>query len=212
MALKLKICGMQDPENILQVITYTPDYLGFIFYKPSPRYAGHKIEEISRLDIPASIEKVGVFVDESAEHILHMHTKIYFDLVQLHGDEPVSLCERLTSHGIRVIKVFPVGSDLDFELMKPYADVVDFFLFDTLGKYYGGNSLAFNWDLLQDYPFGKPFFLGGGVGPDNIQAVERLRNPCFHAVDANSRLESIPGIKDLDKIRLFKEKFNKLKI
>lgn len=212
MALKLKICGMKNPENILQVMKYSPDYLGFIFYKPSPRYAGGHLDQISRMAIPASIGKVGVFVDEDMDAILQIYSELALDLVQLHGHEPVQLCERLKDRGIPVMKVFSVGTGMDYEKMAPYAEVVDYFLFDTLGKYHGGNNLAFDWDLLKDYPFAKPFFLGGGIGPDNIEGIEKLKNPYLHAVDANSRLESSPGTKDPDKVKLLIKKFNKLKI
>jgi phosphoribosylanthranilate isomerase len=212
MNLKLKICGMRDPENIREVIRYVPDYLGFIFYIGSPRYVGDHIEQIRKVPIPADIKKVGVFVNEYCSKILQMREKLHFDMVQLHGNEAYTLCEKLKNEDLVVIKVFSVGEEFDFSQMEPYIDYVDYFLFDTKGQYYGGNSMAFNWSLIDQYPFKVPFFLGGGVGPDNIQEIRSIRNPYIHAVDANSKLELSPALKDISKVEIFRNQFDQINI
>lgn len=201
---------MKYPDNIREVIKYQPDYLGFIFYPGSPRYAGENMGELSTLDIPYSIKKTGVFVNESTYKIKQIAKSISLDMVQLHGKEPVADCIELRKSGIKIIKVFSVGEDFEFSQMQPYADHVDYFLFDTKGKYHGGNSIPFDWEIIEKYPFKIPFFLGGGMGIENIDLVKQIKNSYLYALDANSRLETSPGLKDPEKVKLFRKKFERL--
>jgi len=210
MNLKLKICGMKEPDNIRQVLKYNPDYLGFIFHPGSPRYAGRDIEKLSAVNISASIQKVGVFVNENPDVIKQIDSKMPLDLVQLHGNEPVTACIEFKRSGFKVIKVFSIGEDFDLTVMEPYIDHVDYFLFDTKGKYYGGNSIPFDWGIIEKYPFRIPFFLGGGIGIENIDLVPKIKNPSLYALDANSMLEVSPGLKDPGKVKLFREKFDRI--
>ena len=210
MAVKLKICGMSEPENILQVLRYRPDYLGFIFYEKSPRYAGNDLERIREVAIPVQVRKVGVFVNEEIEKILYIREVLSLDVVQLHGNEPVQFCESLRSKGMKVMKVFSIGPDFEFKVMEPYTPYVDYFLFDTKVEYYGGSGRSFDWKVIDLYPFKKPFFLGGGVGSENIREVRQFKNPHLYAVDINSRVESAPGVKDLAKLRSFRQQFDKI--
>jgi phosphoribosylanthranilate isomerase len=203
---------MRIPDNIREVIQLSPDFLGFIFYEQSPRYVGDYLDKIREVGIPEKIKKVGVFVNEDLEGILVKREKLRFDLVQLHGNESFSLCQRLQQEGLEVIKVFSVGGRFDFDQMENYSDCVDYFLFDTKGKYYGGNNIPFDWSLIEGYPFDKPFFLGGGIGIDKLPDIGTITNKHLYAVDANSKLESSPGIKDLEKVKMFKEKFDKINI
>ena len=201
---------MKYRDNILEVIEYRPDYLGFIFYPGSPRYAGENMEDLSTINIPATIKKTGVFVNEKQETIKQIASSVSLDMVQLHGSETVEDCIELKKSGLKVIKVFSVGEDFDFNQMEQYIDHVDYFLFDTKGKYHGGNSFPFDWEIIERYPFRIPFFLGGGIGLENIDLVKQISNPYLYALDANSRLEVSPGLKDSDKIKLFRRKFDKL--
>ena len=86
-------------------------------------------------------------------------------------------------------------------MTKPYRDVVDYFLFDTKGKYYGGNAKAFNWEILRRYDQEVPFFLSGGLSPDNVNTLGNIQKMNLHALDLNSGVEVSPGIKDLEKIK-----------
>jgi phosphoribosylanthranilate isomerase len=162
------------------------------------------------LDIPTSIKKTGVFVNESADKIKQITSSISLDMVQLHGKEPVTDCIELRKSGLKVVKVFSVGEDFDFSQMEPYTDHVDYFLFDTKGKYHGGNSIPFDWEIIEKYPFEIPFFLGGGIGIVNIDLVKQITNPNLYALDANSRLEVSPGLKDPEKVKLFRKKLDRL--
>ena len=210
MKIKLKICGMKYLDNIREVIKYRPDYLGFIFYRGSPRYAGDNMEELSKMNIPPAIKKTGVFVNESTKRIKQIASSVSLDMIQLHGKEPVTDCIELKKSGLKITKVFSVGEDFDFSLMEPYAGHVDYFLFDTKGKYHGGNSIPFDWEIIEKYPYNIPFFLGGGIGLENIDLVKQIKNPYLYALDANSRLETSPGLKDPEKMKLFRKKFDRL--
>jgi phosphoribosylanthranilate isomerase len=189
--IKVKICGMKDAVNIKAVAELRPDYMGFICYNKSPRYVGNEFE------VNVDVERVGVFVNESVENILRRNFKI----VQLHGDESPERCEELKEKDIRVIKVFSIDDDFDFKKTKEYEDVADYFLFDTKGKLYGGNSKTFNWKKLEEYDQKKPFFLSGGLNEENIKNINDLKGMNIHAVDLNSGVEDSPGLKNIEKIK-----------
>ena len=192
----LKICGMKFPENILEVSKLLPDYLGFIFYEKSKRYFNGQIPEI-----PKSIKKIGVFVDETLSEIVIKIEKYSLDVVQLHGQESPEFCEKLYKNNqIEIIKVFSVDDNFDFEILKKYEQVCDYFLFDTKGKLHGGNGFAFDWKILKKYTSTKPFFLSGGIGLEEIEQLKLLNLPLF-AIDINSKFEIEPGLKDIDLLK-----------
>ena len=168
------------------------------------------LKKIREVVIPKQVLKVGVFVNENLENIYQTREKLGLDFVQLHGDETVRLCKSLQSRHMKVIKVFSVGPEFDFRIMESYVDHVDYFLFDTKGVFYGGNARPFDWELIDNYPYKIPFFLGGGIGIENIIEVRSIKSPFFYAVDVNSKLESAPGHKDPEKLKLFRKKFDKI--
>lgn len=194
---KLKICGMKYSENILQASELLPDFMGFIFWKKSPRYFDGDIPEL-----PESIQKVGVFVNESLKNVLAAVQKHGLDIVQLHGNESVVYCFELKKQNIKIIKVFSVENDFDFDHLKPFESFVDYFLFDTKGELPGGNGITFNWEILKNYNSDKPFFLSGGIGIDQIENIKKLNLPIF-AIDINSKFETAPGLKNTELIKQF---------
>ncbi len=206
--MKLKICGMKHPENILEVSKLLPDYMGFIFWKKSMRYFDGTIPKI-----PKSIKKVGVFVNEDFEYILEKIQKYDLQAIQLHGNESPEFCKKLnlkTKNSIQapieIIKVFSVSHDFDFEILKKYESTCDYYLFDTKGKLPGGNGATFNWHLLEKYNSKKPFFLSGGIGLEEIKQLKNFDLSIF-AIDVNSKFEIEPGLK---KIELLKSIINNL--
>ena len=181
--MKLKVCGMKYIKNIQEVAELQPDYLGFIFYEKSKRNFEGIIPEF-----PKSIKKTGVFVNEYPEIVISLVEEYALDAIQLHGDESVAyitelkkqLVERRTlfleenkqikkkknrhvisEEPIEIIKVFGIKDEFNFEILQPYLEFIDYFLFDTKGNERGGNGVAFDWSILDQYPFKKPFFLSG---------------------------------------------------
>ena len=203
---KLKICGMKYSENIQEIATLKPDYLGFIFWDKSSRR--FDLYELPKLD--SNIKKVGVFVDATLEEIQNKIKNFQLDVIQLHGNESVKFCDNLKNEKIEIIKAFSINNEFDFSQLKAYENVVDYFLFDTKGKLPGGNGTTFDWQVLENYNLQKPFFLSGGIGLTEITKTKEfldsdLSNYCY-AIDVNSRFETEPGLKN--KIDL--EKFKKL--
>jgi len=195
-AIALKVCGNRD--NIAEVASLSPDYMGFIFYEPSPRYVGVGFKMPS--DLPKSIRKVGVFVNEEVEAIKRIVTDLKLDFVQLHGHESVEDCQTLKKFGVGVIKVFSIDATFDFDTTAPYEGVADYFLFDTKGKFYGGNAIPFDWNLLVNYHQRVPFFLGGGLTQENVSGIRNLSTMNLHGIDVNSGVENSHGNKNIARI------------
>ncbi|WP_144962381.1 phosphoribosylanthranilate isomerase [Gillisia sp. Hel_I_86] len=202
---------MKQPENILEVAALKPDYLGFIFYEKSSRNFSGEIPEID----PA-INKTGVFVDAGIKFILEKLRKYNFEAIQLHGKESADYCKKLRAaldqnNSVEIIKVFSVKESFNFEELKPYEGIVDFFLFDTQGKNKGGNGITFNWELLKKYPSSTPFFLSGGIGLNEVLKIEEFnahleklgKSHLFNGLDVNSKFEIEAGLKDPQKLKLF---------
>lgn len=204
--MKLKICGMKYQDNITKVANLQPDYLGFIFYENSSRYFEGDIPEL-----PKEIKKVGVFVNAESDYIVSKVKKHGLDVIQLHGSESVDFCnelkQTLLNHPIEIIKVFSIKDQFNFDTLKPYETVCDYFLFDTKGKLPGGNGYVFNWEILNNYPSTKPYFLSGGIGLDELKNIHAFTKTtaskyCY-AIDVNSKFEDKPGLKNLEKLQEF---------
>ena len=226
--MKLKVCGMKFVENIEQVAALQPDYLGFIFYEKSKRNFEGIIPELRK-----SIQKTGVFVNEYSEIVISLGEEYQLDAIQLHGDESSEyvkelqnqLAERralfieenkhqkkkknkhfISNEGVKIIKVFGIKDEFNFDALKSYLEFVDFFLFDTKGKERGGNGIQFDWAVLEKYPFEKPFFLSGGIGLKDIPEVQKMINSDLpiYALDVNSKFEIEPGVKKIEELKEFK--------
>jgi phosphoribosylanthranilate isomerase len=195
--VRIKICGMKFPENIFEVGALLPDFIGFIFWEKSSRYFDGKIPML-----PKSIKKVGVFVDESFEIAVSKIEKYNLNCVQLHGNESVEYCEKLKEIPIEIIKVFSIKDNFDFEILKEFESVCDYFLFDTKGELPGGNGTTFNWNLLKKYPSNKPFFLSGGIGIEEIKQIKDMNLPIY-GIDVNSKFEIQPGLKNTELLKSF---------
>tara|TARA_R110002094_G_scaffold22103_6_gene34266 strand:+ start:2016 stop:2675 length:660 start_codon:yes stop_codon:yes gene_type:complete len=205
--MKLKICGMKYLENIQEVAALQPDYLGFIFYEKSKRNFEGVIPVISK-----SIKKTGVFVNASTDEVIAKINLYDLQTVQLHGDESVGFCKELRSQffnsiELEIIKVFGIKDEFNFDTLKPYLGVVDYFLFDTKGKERGGNGVAFDWNILEKYPFTKPFFLSGGIGLEQQEEIHQIRKTDLpiYALDVNSKFENKQGFKKIEDLKKFKE-------
>ena len=202
--MKLKVCGMRQSENIQRLLQLEPDYMGFIFYGKSPRNAEGILNEELLKEFPNTTKKVGVFVNAPIQELKEKVGQYKLDYVQLHGDESVEYVGELFAIGIKVIKVFSVGQEFDFNQLKPYKGLVDFFLFDTKGKERGGNGEVFNWEVLHNYPYDVPYFLSGGIDLENVEEVTNIKVQPY-AIDVNSKFKLEPGLKDIDELRELKK-------
>jgi phosphoribosylanthranilate isomerase len=197
--MKIKVCGLKDPENIEAVAALNPDYLGFICYGPSPRYIGQlSAETFKKLQI--NIKKAAVFVNESAQIINSLIQAYNFDVIQLHGDESPEFCSSFRG-GVTVFKAFGLDENFDFGQLDNYVNKVDYFLFDTKTAAYGGSGKTFDWGMLDSYKLSVPFFLSGGISLDNLEEIKKINHPQFYGLDLNSRFETTPGIKDTGKLK-----------
>jgi phosphoribosylanthranilate isomerase len=200
---------MCDASNIMEVASLQPDYMGFIFYKPSPRYVG---EEFNLPDnFPNTTERVGVFVNETTDVIKDLTEKFNLTTIQLHGSESPEQCKSLKEDRLHIIKAFSVDDTFDFDQTEEYKPYVDFFLFDTKGKFHGGNAKRFNWEILKKYDQEIPFLLSGGLTPDNIEEIKALQGMNIYAIDINSGVEVKPGLKNVTAIKKVNELLDNFK-
>jgi len=200
---------MTRPENLAAVAALRPDFVGLIFYPKSSRYVGTQLSKAELATLPASIRKVGVFVNEGPVAVLARVAELGLDMVQLHGQETPAECAAVQAAGVPVVKAFSVGEEFRFDVLQPYVGSVSYFLFDTKGAQPGGNGTAFDWNLLAAYDLPVPYFLAGGLGVDQAEALRNLRLPGLFALDLNSRFETEPGVKDAS---LLQKMFDSLRI
>jgi phosphoribosylanthranilate isomerase len=193
--IRLKICGLRD--NIQEVAALQPDYAGFIFYPKSPRYVG---ENFKMPELDKSINKVGVFVNEPVDRLVVKVRKYKLQYAQLHGTEAPEECQAIRDKGIGIIKAFAMGEHFDFRQLEQYESTIDYFLFDTKTKGYGGSGRSFNWHLLKGYGMKKAYFLSGGISLENMEHLKTIDPQNIHALDVNSRFEVKPGLKDIEKL------------
>ena len=218
--MKVKVCGMREPDNIAGVLGLGVDYLGFVFYPGSPRYAGQPelgewlTDNEGRF---ATTEKVGVFVNAELDVILNTVHDFQLDWVQLHGDESPGYCRELkllwsvsTLRKARLCRAFRITPDFDFRTTHAYADTCPLFVFDTGGRAaVGGTGQQWDWSRLADYRAPVPFLLSGGIGGGDAGAVNELKHPQLLGVDLNSKFEREPGIKDTERLRAFLAELNR---
>lgn len=202
MNLKVKICGMKDPDNIRLAAQLKPDYLGFIFYPGSPRHFTGTVDPFDDI-IPRGIEKVGVFVNEPPDSVLRKAEVYHLDMIQLHGNETPEYCSYLKDRGIPLIKAIRINTEQDFNDLELFENRCDYFLFDTGGRKFGGTGEKFDWELLRYYRGHHSFFLSGGIGPEDAMIIKKLDFNGLFAIDINSRFEISPGLKDVPLIETF---------
>jgi len=215
---------MKYEQNINDVAALEPDYLGFIFYDKSPRFFNKTIPQL-----PTHVKKVGVFVDALISTIMQTIETHNLEVIQLHGSESVAYCEKLRdklsregndvstsqkgvfskkNHKIQIIKAFSLDNNFNFDVLRPYENVCDFYLFDTKGRLPGGNGYAFDWSILKNYSQSKPYFLSGGIGIENIKAIDKFvkssASKYCYAIDVNSKFEIEPGLKNTKSLKEFK--------
>ena len=207
--MKLKVCGLTKTDQIHELISMKVDFLGFIFYKKSPRYVLNHLS-LSQISGIKHSGKVGVFVNESVENIVEIAEDTALNYIQLHGDEEENFIDELRNKlnkEIKIIKVFRVGNEFGNLKFKIHhlKSPADYLLFDTDSKAFGGTGKTFDWRILNEVEIPKPYFLSGGISPENCKDIRNIKQQPL-ALDINSKFETEAGIKDLEKIKNFYEK------
>ena len=216
----IKVCGMRDAENIREVESVGIDMMGFICWEGSPRFVR---------EVPAYLPRcprVGVFVNPTLEYVKKCSQAFGFSFIQLHGTESPDFCQAVRQEtGCKVIKTISIdlsqtsrpspnlslvgrGANTtgDSNNSSPYKGEVgrgSLLLFDTKCKTMGGSGRQFNWDILSGYRGEVPFLLSGGIGPEDAERLRQWHHPKCLGIDINSRFETAPGIKDINKIKSF---------
>lgn len=212
----IKVCGMTQPANIADVAAAGADWVGLIFYPPSPRYVA-KAAPPAAGKLPGGVKKAGVFVDAPAREIVARVAGFGLDIVQLHGNEPPAALRDLrrtlgatAGPGIRIVKTVSVGSPADMARCADYEGCADLLLFDTRCQGAGGSGRQFDWAALGAYGGSLPFMLSGGIGPGDEWRIASLTHPRLAGVDINSRFETAPGVKDAALVGKFIARLRKL--
>ena len=204
--MRVKVCGMTDPRQVAGLEGLGASFAGFIFYEKSARFVVPKLDNPGEALGQTNIKRVGVFVNAPLEEVRQRIVEYGLDLVQLHGDESPDYCRELQAE-IPVIKAVRIGEATNLEKeLERYEKVCDYFLFDTDSRQYGGTGQSFNWELLQNVSITKPFFLSGGIGPDDHEKIKAFQHPRLFALDLNSRFETAPGQKNMDSLKAFLQK------
>jgi phosphoribosylanthranilate isomerase len=186
---KIKICGLTRHCDIDAVNIHKPEYVGFVFAPQSRRFISpeHALNLRRRLD--STIIPVGVFVNERVENIMHIINSGIIDVIQLHGDEDENYIRHLkTLTDNAIIKAVPAQNFLH----RHSNTLADYLLFDNPTP---GSGQQFDWNLIPSTP--TPYFLAGGLNPDNI--AEAIKKCLPFAIDTSSGVET-NGLKDATKI------------
>jgi phosphoribosylanthranilate isomerase len=205
--MRIKVCGLTLPAQVIALDEMGVDLAGFIFYAKSPRYVGNKISAERMKQIKGRIAKVGIFVNMPYDELMRTVETYRLDMVQLHGDESARFCEQVANY-ITVVKAFRLSDNDPIEWMvKPFHDTTDMYMFDTLGAGYGGTGKKFDWNVLKKTPIDKLYFLSGGIEPgDEERLKEFIKEPVakkLFSIDINSKFEVTAGIKDMEKVKKF---------
>jgi phosphoribosylanthranilate isomerase len=203
-----KICGLKTPETLAAAVEGGASLVGFNFYGRSPRCVDPATAGQLAAKVPAGVRKVALLVDDSDARIAEILGACALDLLQLHGHEaPERVKEIRARFGKPVIKVISVSEAADLDRAAAYEDVADYLMFDAkpprslANALPGGNAVSFDWTLLSNRRFRRPWLLAGGLTADNL--VEAVRISGAPMVDVSSGVEDRPGEKNVSKIKAF---------
>lgn len=202
MKTRVKVCGMTRQDNCTEVSEAGADILGFIFYKKSLRYIAP--DSAKNIFVPSQVQKSGVFVHAHIQEVLRIAALLSLDYLQIHGRESAPYCKELKSlTSVPIVKAFAANEDLQQYQLDEYEAYCDYFLFDTHTTQYGGSGKQFNWHILDKLEINKPFFLSGGIGLHDAEAIREFTHKNLYCIDVNSQFEQAPGIKKADEIKIF---------
>jgi phosphoribosylanthranilate isomerase len=207
MSVLAKICGLSSEAAVTTAVSEGAAYLGFVFYPPSPRAVTPQWAARLCAAIPTGIERVGLFVDADDRLLETTLAAVSIDILQFHGDErPERVVEVRSRFGRKVMKAVAIAGFEDVLDAARYEDVADLLLFDAKPPARphalpGGNGLIFDWRLIADRSWRRPWMLSGGLTAELLPEAVQVSGATM--VDVSSGVESRPGVKDPERIRAF---------
>lgn len=206
MSVGVKICGLKQRSAVEAAVDGGADYVGFVFFPPSPRYVDFASAASLASIVPSGVLRVGLVVNAETDFLRKLVTSVPLDMLQLHGNEPPSRVAEIREYfGLPVMKAIFVGGEADLKVVSEYEKVADRLLFDARpspnASRPGGNARSFDWHLLGGRSFRVPWLLAGGLHAGNINEAVRCSGAA--TVDVSSGVEDAPGRKSVDKILAF---------
>ena len=197
--VKVKVCGITNPEDARVAAGAGANAIGLIFAKSPRRISGERAREIATA-LPEDVLKVGVFVNQRPDEILRIAGEVGLDYAQLHGDESLEAVAKVRNGGLAVIKALRVRNAGSLESLDGYG--ANFYLLDAYSeKARGGTGERFDWGVAKALREYANILVSGGLTPENVRAAVEFFEP--YGVDASSSLEDAPGIKNGERVRRF---------
>ncbi len=198
MAIKIKICGITNPDDAILSAKLGADALGFIFYKKSPRYISPVDAKAIIKRLPPFVSSVGIFVNESRDSVIEIATECSLTAVQLSGDETRDFFMSLPFQVIKAVRVKDASS---LGVIRSYDPGATILLDSFVPGTYGGTGTSFDWQLVGGYLNDYHIIMAGGLRPENVSDMLRELRP--YGIDVSSGVEQSPGKKDPEKLRSF---------
>ncbi len=204
--IRIKMCGLTRPEDVAAAVDAGAHYVGFVFFRRSPRHLETDAAAALALATPKGIRKVALTVDAGDAELDALTSAVPLDMLQLHGQETAArVAEIKARYGLPVMKAIGISEASDLSLIDVYAGVADQLLIDAKppkgASLPGGNALPFDWSLIAGRRWLLPWMLAGGLTPENV--AEAVQSTGARQLDVSSGIESAPGIKDADLMRAF---------
>ncbi|MDE3079421.1 MAG: phosphoribosylanthranilate isomerase [Paracoccaceae bacterium] len=204
--MRVKICGLRTPQEVEAAAAAGAAYVGLVFFEKSPRNLTIEAAREAALAAPMGVAKVALTVDASDAALQAILDAVPIDMLQLHGKEsPDRVADLRARFGLPVMKAVGVAEAADLDRVTDYEAVADQILVDAKAPkgatLPGGNGIAFDWRLIANRKWKKPWMLAGGLTPFNVAEAVRLTGA--RQVDVSSGVESAPGVKDAGLVRAF---------
>ncbi|TCL08752.1 phosphoribosylanthranilate isomerase [Shimia isoporae] len=214
MDIRVKICGLKEPEHVAAAAHAGAAYVGFVFFEKSPRNVSLPRARDLAVDVPVGVAKVALTVNAEDAFLDQLVDTVPLDMLQLHGKEtPERVAQVRSRYGLPVMKAIGIAEEADVAQIETYGAVADQLLVDAKAPkgaaLPGGNGLSFDWRLVNRKYWPTPWMLAGGLTVDNV--AEAIRMTGARQLDLSSGVESAPGIKDPEMIRAFMEAVRSVK-